>query len=83
MARDEKRAHVRRQVLIPAKVFNLSRSMVVRCAVRNACKGGCMIVTSEALNLPDQIQIEIANFKGSRQGKIVWRDRKTAGVRFF
>ncbi len=83
MTDKDKRARDRRQVLIPVKIYDLSREMVIECAMQDASKDGCMIVTDELQNFPeDKIILEFINFTGSRQGEIMWRDQKSAGVRF-
>jgi len=79
---DEKRSNDRKRVLIPAKVYNLDGSILSKCVVRDASKGGCMIVSSFANEWPDVILVEVVHFKGMRKAKIIWRDSKAAGVKF-
>ena len=83
MTDKERRTRDRRQVKIPVRIYDLSREMVVECDLQDASKNGCMIVTNELQNFPeDKIILEFVKFTGSRQGRIVWRDQNSAGVRF-
>ena len=82
MTDKNKRARDRRQVQIPVRIYDLSREMVVKCAMQNASKDGCMLVTNELQNFPDEIVLEFVKFTGSREGRIVWRDQNSAGVLF-
>ena len=79
---EEKRSKDRKRVLIPAKVYDLDGSMLSKCVVRDASKGGCMIVSSFANEWPDVILVEVVHFKGMRKGKIMWRNSRAAGVKF-
>ena len=83
MTGKDKRSRDRRKVLIPVKIYDLSLEMVVECAMQDASKDGCMIVTDELQNFPeDKIILEFVKFTGSRQARIVWRDQNSAGVQF-
>jgi len=78
----DRREYARKQVLIPATVYDMNGSHPVRCVVRDASKTGCKIISSRCQDLPEQILLEVTNFKGMRKGRVVRRDSKTAGVIF-
>ena len=82
MTDKDKRARDRRQVQIPVRIYDLSREMVVKCAMEDASKNGCKLVTDELQNFPDEIILEFVKFKGSREGRIMWRDQNLVGVWF-
>ncbi len=82
MTDKDRRARDRRQVQIPVRIYDLSREMVVKCAMQDASKDGCMMVTNELQKFPDKIIVEFVKFTGSREGRIVWRDQNSAGVLF-
>ncbi len=77
-----KRARDRRQVQIPVRIYDLSGKMVVECTMQDGSKNGCKLVTDELQNFPDKIIVEFVKFKGSREGKIMWRDPNSVGVWF-
>ena len=83
MTDKDKRACDRRQVLIPVRICDLSREMVIKCTMQDASKDGCMIVSSGLQTFQeDKIVLEFVKHTGSRQARIVWRDQNSAGVRF-
>lgn len=77
-----RRQDARKRVAIPARAYDLKRSSFIKCAVRDASKGGCMIVTKDPQELPDQLLLEVVHFKCVRKAEVVWRDKKSAGIRF-
>ena len=82
MTDKDKRARDRRQVQIPVRIYDLSREMVVKCTMQDGSKNGCKLVTDELQNFPDEIILEFVKFKGSREGRIMWRDQNSVGVWF-
>lgn len=82
MIEQPKRSVERKKVLIPARVSGIDGFFKTKCVVRDANDIGCMIVSSRVTDLPDQILLEVPYFKVARKGLIVWRDKKSAGVKF-
>lgn len=82
MKADDSRVAERRIILKPARASDLTGKFVVNCIVRDASKTGCMIVSNQIGELGKEILLEVTGVKGSRKGLVVWRDKKTAGVRF-
>lgn len=82
MTINDKRSEKRTRVLIPGRAYDLAKSNVVKCTVRNASKTGCMIVASDVIGLPEQILLEVDNIDGARKGRIIWRNKMSAGVQF-
>ena len=82
MVLDERRKVSRKNTLIQATASDLSQHFDVNCIIRDASKAGCRLVSSEIGDLPKVIRIVPNGFANPLLGKIVWRDKKAAGVEF-
>ena len=82
MKATERRSEERCKVLLHATVFTPSEPQGVRCGIRDASSQGCMLVSSYANELPDKIEFHVDGIEQRLFGVVVWRQGKTAGIRF-
>ena len=80
MKADDKRNAKRKVVLKPARASDATGTIMVNCIVRDASTTGCMIVSSQVGELPEEILLDVDGIKGARKGIIAWRRPMTAGV---
>ncbi len=78
----DRRAARRKKTMIHAFASDLGDKYDVKCVIRDVSGGGCQIVSSYLDDLPDTIKIVPEGFDRPIYGRIVWRERKVAGVRF-
>lgn len=78
---DRRTAH-RKKTLIHAFASDLGDKYDVKCVIRDLSVSGCQIVSSYLDDLPDTIKIVPEGFDRPVYGRIVWRERKVAGVSF-
>ena len=82
MKADDRRKAKRKIVLRHARASDLTGKIVVKCVVRDASRVGCLIVSNQVGELPEEILLEVDNVKEPRKGIIVRREKKLAGVKF-
>ena len=82
MARTEQRQHERFKVLLNGRVLLNDGSIGVRCCVRDASEGGCLVVSSRVLDFPDSVELVIDGFDQPLFAKVAWRTGRTAGLQF-
>ncbi|MGI9382132.1 MAG: PilZ domain-containing protein [Methyloligellaceae bacterium] len=78
----DRRSEDRLKVLLHATVFLQSEPQGIRCGIRDASAQGCMLVSSCANEFPDTIEFLVDGIEQRLFGQVVWRQGKTAGVRF-
>lgn len=82
MSTRDKRTHPRKKVCVQAFAADAEDTFDVKCMIRDASQGGCMIVSSNISELPEYIQLIPEGFDTPLEGKIVWRGEKFAGISF-
>ena len=78
----DNRKEPRKETLIAAFASNLDDTLGVKCTIREVSRGGCRLVSTELGDLPEIIHIVPEGFEKPLLGKIIWRDKKMAGVKF-
>lgn len=78
----EQRQSVRYRSLLGAKVSYDQRRATLECVVRNISEGGALIVVSDAVLLPPDFDLEIAQRQRSYRAHICWRSGTRVGVSF-
>lgn len=78
----DRRTTERKQTCIQAFATDLEDTIEVKCFVRDVTAVGCRIVSSNLYELPDQLQLIPEGFDKPINAKVVWRDKKTAGLNF-
>lgn len=78
----EKRAIERHQVALVATIFYDAEPTGVKCCIRDANVGGCMLVSSLANEFPNAVEIVVDGLDARMQANIVWRSGKQAGAKF-
>ena len=81
MGKFEKRAAVRHKALIPAFASDLDETFQMRCLIRNVSENGCQLVASRVYEIPEEFHLTPQGFGLPLHGQVMWRDRKTVGVR--
>lgn len=69
-------------MLIPAFASDVEDTLGIKCTIREVSRGGCRLVSTQLDDLPNIIHIVPEGFEKPLLGKIVWRDKKLAGVKF-
>lgn len=82
MTTTEQRQHERFKVLLSATVLLKDDSIGIRCCVRDASVGGCLVVSSRVLDFPDSVELVIDGFDQPLFAKVAWRTGRTAGLQF-
>lgn len=82
MATKAKRTHERQSVALRASVAAAGGIPTIDCLIRDASAGGCQIVSNEIAKLPDDVIVYPEGFGKPLTGRIVWRDRRSAGIQF-
>lgn len=78
----DNRSEPRKEVLIPAFASDIEDTIGIKCTIREVSRGGCRLVSTQLGDLPNIIHIVPEGFEKPLLGKIVWRDKKLAGVKF-
>ena len=78
----DNRKESRKEVLIAAFASDLEDRFSVKCMIREVSRGGCRIVSTEIDDLPEIVQVFPEGFDKPLLGRIVWRDKKVAGIEF-
>lgn len=78
----DNRSEPRKEVLIPAFASDIEDTLGIKCTIREVSRGGCRLVSTQLDDLPNIIHIVPEGFEKPLLGKIVWRDKKLAGVKF-
>lgn len=78
----ERRRAPRRRTLIPLQIHDAGRTASFAGFVANASRIGCQIEFDEMNELPDDVWLEIKGITGPIRGRVVWREKETAGIEF-
>lgn len=78
----ENRAEYRKKSAIHAFASDIENKYNVKCVIRDVSQSGCKIVTNCIDDLPDIIHLLPEAFETPILGKIVWREKNVAGVKF-
>ncbi len=78
----DRRKEKRKSTLIPASACGYKANFDVKCVIRDVSRSGCRLVSTEIGDLPEIIHVMPEGFKNPLLGKIEWRNKKMAGVRF-
>ena len=68
--------------LVGALVSDRADSIDMKCAIREFSMGACHISSSNIDDLPHVVRILPEGLEAPLTGKIIWRNRNFAGVRF-
>lgn len=78
----ERRTDRRRSVFLRAEVFNANGSPVTDCAIQDASRTGCRIISDDIDLIPDDVVITIRGLGETFAGRVVWRKHSEAGIKF-
>lgn len=78
----ERRKDRRRSVFLRAEVFAANGSPVTDCAIQDASRSGCRIISDDVDLIPDDIVLTIRGLGETFAGRVVWRRHSEAGVEF-
>ncbi len=78
----ERRSETRRTVFLRAKVYGADGAQITECAIMNASRFGCKIISEALDGIPEVIVLSICGLGESFTGRLVWRDANMAGVEF-
>ncbi len=76
------RKHNRYKVAFHTIVFDRLQQNAVRCMIRDGSISGCKIVSVKVFDLPDKVLLKIPNLDQLIRGRIVWRNKDSAGIEF-
>ncbi len=82
MRNELQRRHDRYKVALPAIVFDRLQQNSLRCMIRDGSISGCKIISRKVADLPDKVLLKITKLDQSINGRIVWRNRGSAGIEF-
>ncbi|MDA7947863.1 MAG: ATP-binding protein [Hyphomicrobiaceae bacterium] len=82
MESHERRQEPRKAALMHAFVSDRANSIDMKCVIREISKGGCRVTSSYVEDLPRVVRVLPEGFETPLTGKIVWRNKKFAGVQF-
>lgn len=78
----ERRIERRRLVFLRAMVYGAGENEEFECAIQDASRSGCKIISDELHRLPDDICLTIRGLGDTFFGRVVWRKGTMAGVQF-
>ena len=78
----ERRAERRRSVFLRARVCGLLEGEEFECAIQDASRSGCKIISENVDMIPEMVSLTIHGLNETFVGKIVWRQDNMAGVQF-
>jgi len=78
----EQRTHDRVKVAIHAVVSDREQQNAIRSIIQCASICGCKIISKQVSDLPDEVLIKVSNLDQVIKGRIVWRNKNTAGIQF-
>ena len=82
MESQERRQEPRKAALMHAFVSDRADSIDMKCVIREISKGGCRVTSSYVEDLPRIVRILPEGFEMPLTGKIIWRNKKFAGIQF-
>ncbi len=78
----DRRKDRRRSVFLRAEVFDANGAPVTDCAIQDASRSGCRIISEDIDLIPDEIVLTIRGLGETFAGRVVWRRHSEAGVEF-
>lgn len=78
----ERRRSVRSRSFIGGQLIFNQRRSTLDCTVRNLSDMGALILLSDAVTVPDVVELYLPQKRESRMARICWRDRERAGIEF-
>ena len=78
----ERRQQRREAAPVRALVSDRTDSIEMKCVMREVSEGACRITSSNIGDLPRVVKILPEGFEAPVTGKIIWRNKKFAGVQF-
>lgn len=78
----EKRNERRRSVFLRARVFGSAEGQEIECAIQDASRSGCKIISDELDRVPEHVCLTICELGETFFGRVVWREGNMAGVQF-
>ena len=78
----EHRQFPRQRTLLQGKLFFNNRLNVVDCTIRDSSDRGARLVFSEAIAIPDELELHIPQKNQTLKVRVAWRRGQEAGVAF-
>lgn len=78
----DRRTSERKRTCLQAFATNLEDTIELKCSIRDVTEVGCKVVSSQIQDLPDHIRLYPEGFENPLFAKVVWRDKKAAGLSF-
>lgn len=78
----ERRQTARLRSLLGARACYNQRRVTLDCVVRNLSEGGALLVVSDAVVLPANFELEIAQRRRTYNAHVRWRNGTRVGVSF-
>jgi len=78
----EQRKFPRQKALLRGKLYFNNRLNVVDCLIRDISEHGARLVFSEAVTIPDQVELHIPQKEQTHFVRVAWRRGQEAGVAF-
>ena len=77
-----RRLEPRKTIVMTTTVSGVDGQPRITCAIRDANGRGCKLISTRVDELPKTIQMVVNGVERPIRGRIVWRNRRMAGVRF-
>ena len=79
---NDRRRAPRQKAFLAGKLYFNNRLQVVDCTIRDICDHGARLVYSEAVTVPDEVELYIPQKNQTLNAKIAWRRGNEVGVEF-